>query len=360
MIDNNLDVIFIGESWLGSCARSLKEAIGRKRGIHLDEISEDNWFPRSRRKWVRAVHRVLRPVYRADFGAEVLAKIELYRPDVMMVYKGFALSADLILAIRQLGVFTVNVYPDNSPHAYGSRHRNAVGTYDLVISTKEYHPALWRELYGYENDCRFVPQGYDPKLHLVDNPPSRFDYDIAMVATYRKEYEKLLIELAKKLNDKNLRVVIGGNGWNIARAVLPAHWIFPGAVQGQGYISLLRSGKICIAPLTPEVVIDGQQQPGDVDTTRSYELAAAHCFFIHRRTTFISQIYDSTEVPMFDDATELAQHIRYYLEHDEERCHMAAAAHRRAVPAYSLDARASQIVTILEESLRQGKVDGIL
>ena len=203
-----------------------------------------------------------------------------------MTYKGYSVRADLVADVRALGALTVNIYPDYSPHAHGMAHRKAIGAYDLVISTKAFHPSLWRQTYGYENRCLFVPQGYDPNLHLVPEPPSVFEFDVVMVATYRPEYGRLFIDLAKALDDRkpprrDRRKRLGGRPRPPAAAM-----VFPGPVQGRGYVSLLRRGRICIAPLTREVVIAGQPQPGDMDTTRTYELAAAHCFFIHRRTDF--------------------------------------------------------------------------
>jgi glycosyltransferase involved in cell wall biosynthesis len=345
-------LLFIGESWLGSCARSLKEALARRADVDLDEVNEDSWFPRPRARWLRALNRLIAPAYRRDFNAHVLDKVRTLRPSVVMTYKGTPIRAGLVTAIRALGAFTVNVYPDCSPHAHGAAHQKAVGAYDLVVSTKAFHPSLWKQTYGYENRCLFVPQGYDPNLHFVSEPPSGFEFDVVMVATCRPEYGRLLVDLARALDDPKLRVAIGGFGWDGARTGLPRHWVFPGPVQGRGYLALLRKGRICIAPLTREVVIDGQHQPGDVDTTRSYELAAAHCFFLHRRTDFARSLYAEDEVPMYESAEELAGLIGHYLARDVERARMAAAAHRRAVPAYSLDDRAGDIMEVLKRELR--------
>ena len=344
-------VLFIGESWLGSCARSLKEALGRRAEVELDEVNEDAWFPRPRARLLRALNRLTAPSYRREFGAHVLDRVRRQQPDVVVVYKGFAVRPELLAAIRDLGPVIVNVYPDFSPHAYGHAHRQAVGAYDIVISTKPFHPALWKQTYGYDNRCVFVPQGYDPALHLASNPPSEFLFDLVLVATYRATYGELMVELAQRLGDRDLSVAVGGNGWGAIQDRLPRHWCFPGAVQGRGYVSLLRQGKICIAPLTHERLIDGHRQPGDVDTTRTYELPAAHCFFIHQRTDYARGLYGEDEVPMYEGAAELAAMVRHYLGHEDERVRMAATAHRRAVPAYSLDQRASEIVHILQREL---------
>lgn len=344
-------ILFIGESWLGSCARSLKEALARRPDIELDEFSEDTVFPGPKARWLRAVGRLLYPFYRRDFNRQVLARVRALNPDMVVTYKGAHLHSDVVRDLKGVGVFTVNVYPDYSPHAYGVQHRAAVGEYDLVISTKAYHPSVWATTYGYANTCVFVPQGYDPLLHLIEEPPSHFTHDVVMVATYRAEYGELLGALGRLLPDTAIRVCIGGYGWDAVRDQFPSHWEFPGSVHGKAYLSLLRSGRICIAPLTREVMIDGRPQPGDVDTTRTYELAAAHCFFLHRRTEFAMALYERDEVPMYENAEELSALIRHYLANEKERERCALAAHRRAVPAYSLDARAAEIVELVRHKL---------
>lgn len=347
-----MKILFVGESWFGSTSRSMRDALARRDDVEMDDLAEEAWFPPSSRVlWLRALGRLTTPAYRKAFNAQVLARVRDLKPDVAMTCKGNMIHADLLRAIRAAGAISVNIYPDCSPHAHGSAHREAVGCYDLVISTKEYHPTLWKDQYGYDNRCVFVPKGYEPALHLVSQPPVEQPFDVMMVATYRPEYGQLMLDLARQLDDPEIRVAIGGNGWNAVATRLPAHWDFLGPAQGRRYVSMLRKGKICVAPVTRDVVIDGRRQPGDVDSVRTYELAAAHCFFIHRRTDYVKTVYDeATEVPMFDDAAELANHIRHYLAHPDARSTLAAAAHRRAVPGCSIDQRASEVMTAIKNN----------
>lgn len=360
MMRQCLRVLFVGESWLGSCARSLKEALFRHGSIAIDEVNEDLFFPKHRAKWLRGIHRLLHQSYRRELYREILARVAVFRPDCVMVYKGYSLDADCVQQLRSLGVKTVNVYPDYSPHAHGERHRLAVGTYDLVISTKSFHPVSWQPVYGYANSCEFVPQGYDPAFHLVTSPPVDQPFDVTMVATWRPEYGELMKGLAELLQGHRIKIGIGGHGWQERRSEFPSDWVLGGAMQGRSYVEFLRKGKVCIAPVTREVVINGVRQPGDEDTTRTYELAAAHCFFIHRRTPYVKTLYSETdEVPMYDDAEEVAEKILYFLAHTEERERMAEAAHSRAVPAYSLDARADEIVGILNQRLAAAEIRAV-
>ena len=347
-----IKILFIGESWFGSCARSLKEALARQPQVELDEISEDSFFPNHRAKWLRGVHRILHSAYKAELYNQILSRVSVFKPDYFVVYKGHSFDAAFIRQLQLQGVQTVNVYPDYSPHAYGDTHKEAVGEYDLVISTKPFHRSLWQTVYGYSNACNFVPQGYDPTLHLVPTFPVSQPFDVALVATWRPEYGDLFKRLAVLLAGHGVKVAIGGNGWVQRRDEFPADWIFVGGLQGRSYIEWLRQGKICIAPVTREVLINGERQPGDEDTTRTYELAAAHCFFIHRRTDYVKSLYDEVkEVPLYETPEGLAEKILYYLQHPEERALMATRAHQRVVPAYSLDTRANAIVAVLQEQL---------
>lgn len=344
-----MKILYLGESWLGSCARSLREALSRNPNVDIDEISEDAYFPKPKARYLRAIGRIFRPLYMHDYEEQIIHKIHITKPDVFMVYKGFSVRSKLINRIRDMGILTVNIYPDCSPHSSGTVHRDAVSAYDLVISTKAYHPKLWSEVYGYKNQCTFVPQGYDPWLHLVSEPPNNYKYDVVLIATYRKEYGDLLLGVSDALSASNVAIAIGGHGWKNIAHDFPPNWYFPGAVQGRDYVSLLRLGKVCIAPLTRQVKINGIDQPGDVDTTRSYELPAAGCFFVHRNTEFARELYRDTGLPLFNNANELAKHINYFLEHEEERVLIAAAVHKAFVPKHSLDDRAKKILRAVRD-----------
>jgi spore maturation protein CgeB len=153
---------------------------------------------------------------------------------------------------------------------------------------------------------------------------------------------------------RSVRVGIVGSGWAERRDALPSEWEVASSLTGRAYGEWLRRGRIVIAFLHRDVVIDGRRQPGDEDTIRTYELAAMGCFFVHRRTPFVQTVYDEhLEVPMWNDAEELAALVLRYLPLEDERRAMAARAHARAVPAYSFPNRAGQILEHVKAALGQ-------
>jgi spore maturation protein CgeB len=316
----------------------------------IADVGVEHRMPRREDVATRIARRLMARFEIAALKREVLHQCQDFRPDVVLFYKGWQFDADFIAEIGNKTNSVVNVFPDYSPHAFGPTLAKAMGIYDLVISTKSFHPSQWSTTYGYSNRCVCVPHGYDPELHFRDEISRSHDYDVVLVAGGRPEYYELVDQLISQPGMPALRVAIVGNGWEPIVARLPAAWRRFPAKFGASYVDWLRRGKIVIAPLHTRVVVDGVRQPGDVDTARTYELAAAHCFFIHRRTPFLSELYDEErEVPMFDDAAELAVKILHYLDHDDQRVAIAGAAHRRAVPAHSFDARADEIVSWLNQ-----------
>ena len=180
-----------------------------------------------------------------------------------------------------------------------------------------------------------MPHGYDPTVHYWPTAPSAQVLDVVLAATWRPEYHRLMLDFATEMRDGSWHVGLAGDGWSARRSEFPPHWSFAHTPTGREYGTFLRSGRIAIAPVQREVVVSGKRQPGDEDSTRTYELAAAQCFFLHRRTDYVQTVFDErTEVPLWDDARELAALVRHFLPRDRERRTMAAAAHARAVPEY--------------------------
>jgi glycosyltransferase involved in cell wall biosynthesis len=345
-------ILFFGAAWKGSSARSLREALALNPGVDIDEVGEDQYAPIGKALVLRAASRLLVPFFKAEVQAEINRKVATAKPQVLLVYKGSLVSIATIRKLKAQGILTVNIFPDCSPHAHGKDLKNAIGEYDLVISTKPFHRGAWRTVYGYENECHFVPHGYDPEVHYWSEPPPSQDLDVVMVASCRPQYEKLLLDLATHLDTREMKVVVAGNGWDAASTKLPSNWHFPGGLLGKAYGDMVRRGKIVVAPVQTEIKIAGKSQPGDEDTTRTYELAAAHCFFLHRRTPYVETIYSKTdEVPMWDTPAELADLIREYLPKEEARRRLAASAHHRAVPAYSIPVRAREVLRLLQSTV---------
>jgi glycosyltransferase involved in cell wall biosynthesis len=339
---------YVGESWLGSCARSFQEALSRA-GLTLEVVHDEPYFPKWRNLALRGALRAGRPLLQHEYHKAILDKVQANNSVLVIVYKGTHLGAKFIKTLQARGCRVVNVYPDCSPLPHGSGLRLALGCYDMVVSTKVWHPEAWRPLYGYDNPCRFIPQGYDPALHYRPLTFERGEYDIGLVATYRPEYGRLILQLAKDGQLAKHSMAIYGNGWTPVRHYLPAGWEVLDAVQGHAYMRALSLAKVYIAPLTREVLIDGRAYPGDEDSTRTYELPAAGCCYVHRRTDYVRTLFEEDkELLLFDSPEELAEKLKMALSDASLRRSLRESAQIRAVPRDSLDLRAAAFLTLLQ------------
>ena len=351
-----LKILTVGENWFGSSARTLREGLLRLGTTQIDEFASESLLPKPHWLLNRACLRLLGYSLRREFKARLVSHIQVTRPNVLLVCKEPAVDQECVEFAKGQGIYTVNVFPDLSPFAHGQTLAKALGSYDIVISTKSSHPELWQSGFGYRNECLHVPHGYDPAIDYRAEPAPASDYDIALVATWREEYGELMLSLDRRLADLDARIVVAGFGWQQRKGHLPKQWTVLPAVSGHGYVHLLRSARIVIAPMTMKpTLLHGTAVPPEQDTTRSYQLAAAQCYFLHRRTKLMQRLYDERqEVPMWDSVDELADLVRRFLPDEAARYRMAASAHARAVPAYSIDASAQQILAILNRKVAHG------
>lgn len=349
-----MKVLYAGHFWSGATGRSIKDAMTRLDGVEVIEFDLDPYTPHGHSFRTRALYKLIRNWQMADCRKMLLKTARDVKPDAIITTKGSALDAVTIKALQRDVCPVFNHWPDPSPLAFGSVIREAVGAYDAVFSTKRHHPGIWASEYGYSNPCYHVPHGYSPETHFCESYPDEGaqDFDVISIASGRPEYYELIGDFAKALGGRKIRTGLGGAAWDRYPGGLPDRFENIGAHFGRAYTNWLRRGKIVLAPVMTGVTVNGEIKRGDEVTERSYQCGAAHVFFIHTLTDEAKELYDpETEVPMYSDAGDLAEKVLHFLDRPDERRQMAEAAHRRAVPVYSHDARASRIVDLMRQTI---------
>jgi len=343
-----LPILFIGQNWLGSCARSFKEALVRCN-LRVEEICEHDYIPKWQSGAVKVCLRLLQSSLIKNFNSAVLKKFEQCSPKLIVVYKGTYIKSNTIKRMKDHGAAVVNIFPDVIPTSHGEILKKALGNYDLVVSTKVWHPQAWKSIFNYNNPCEFIAHGYDPIIH-IRNPNQRRNSvaDVVLVATYRDEYANLIIDLSKEPGMSALKMEIYGANWFPLRNQLPPTWKVFEAVHGYSYAETLLRGKICLSPVSSDIVIEKQKYPGDVDSSRTYEIPATGSCFIHKRTDYVHTIFkEGEEVLLYSSSDELANHIRRLLADSNLYDEMRISAHKRCVPRDSLDNRAKEFIKLL-------------
>ncbi len=339
----SLRILFLGESWYGSCARACCYAL-RRLGCDVTDIDMQTIVPQWRQRSNRAIRRLLQPCIIREYNQLILERASRIRPDILLAFKGPFVESLTLETLRQSKIALYNYYPDTSPSAHGRLLTESIRRYDCVFYTKRFwslNPP--QALAG--RPSAFVPHGYDPDVHRVLSldPRDRAEYshDVTVIASHTLHKERLLSELVRRRPNVDLHIY--GSRWveSSRSPELNGH-IRGFALFGSQYARALRAARISLAIMSGKVAGVAQ---GDETTTRTYEIPACGGFMLHERSPELLEFYDEgTEVACFGSVEELASKIEYYLAHPEEREAVAHAGHVRCVPAYSYDQRMKEIL----------------
>lgn len=336
-------ILFLGENWFGSCARACCHAL-RRLGCEVADFDAQTIFPQLKRRSSRAILRLLEPKLIREYNEQIISLAVTFKPDFLLAFKGRYVTAKTLTALRQTGVKLYNYYPDTSAFAHGSLLPETLPLYDCVFFTKRFLDRDVRSRVDLRSSM-FLPHGYDPELHLAqqldEKDLSQYRRDVGVIATYTRPKEKLLEQLVTLR--PNLDFQIWGNQWRERCQSDRLEKFIQGApLNGTSYAKALRAFRINLAIMSG--LVPGASR-GDETTTRSYEIPACGGFMLHERTDEVLELFEEgKEIACFGDAEELAKKIDYYLTHSEERAAIAAAGHKRCVPAYSYDNRMAEII----------------
>jgi spore maturation protein CgeB len=335
--DVGLKVLYLGEMWLGSCARACLEAL-RELGCNTFVVDEATYIARGRSTRSRALARLVRREFIREYNDEIIRAAQRFQPDMLLGFKSPYVLPRTLIALRELGIPSYNYYPDRVKLAQGSPIAEALPEYDCLFDTKRKWDGDTAEWLHVRNRV-FLPHGYDSELHRPIQMHSRslqtYGCDVSFIGAWSTRKQPILERLVELQPGVDLR--IWGDCWEKSPKL--KQFVRGGAVFGEQYIRAIQASRINlgIMGITDEVK--------DETTTRTYEIPACGGFMLHERTPEVLELFEEgKEMACFDSPEELAEKIDYYLVHPEEREAIAAAGHRRCVPAYSYTERVRRII----------------
>jgi spore maturation protein CgeB len=340
----SVNAVFAGDLWHGATLQGLAHGF-RSLGWLIDEVDVNRFFRSGGGRLTRAVERLLAPANRADFNHAILASARRHQARLLVTVKGNYIAPTTLAQLRAEGVRSVNFYPDVE-FEHGGIDRTMLAAYDLVASTKSYHFPYLTEALGVDR-AAFVHHGYSSLVHRPLRAPqdeADYDRDLLYVGNYAPAKLDWLLQVAAAHPQRSLLVV--GNNWAApARGTALEPFIHGHAVVGDHYAAMIGASRINVALHHGPVRTPGWE---DQVSTRSFEIPACGGFMLHIDNAEVRSLFDAPrEMDVFSTPAELNAKIAHYLARPEERRAAAARGHARAVPAYSLDARARELADLL-------------
>ena len=343
-------ILVTGAEFHGSDSGGLARAF-RRLGHLVQIVDEDRYSPAFLGFIPRLIRKAIRPVSVREFNREILRQCESFEPHFVLVCKGTMVAPWALLQLKQKGRYLMNFYPDVSFMCHGPLIPQCLPIYDHIFTTKTFGIADMKSQLNVTNS-EFIPHGFDPDLHrlmtISSEDMERFGVDASFIGTWSPKKTAFLAELAKTLPGIHLRV--WGSQWEKADSPSLKPHIAGVTVTGDIFPFMLQCTKINIAILSEA---RAGASSGDLITSRTFHIPASGGFMLHERTDELLEYYnEGEEVACFSTPEEMAEKVKYYLDHEDERERIRLAGHRRCVAENSFDHRARKIVELYSERSR--------
>lgn len=349
-------ILFIGEQWFGSDARSLAFAL-RRSGQIVSTVDPIGFFPHSTKVLSKILRRILMPVYLLEYNQAILLADRQLNPDVVVVFKGASVSPKTLDVLKDRRRLLVQFYPDTSLFAYGRWIPECVPKYDFWFTTKSFGVAEVKSLSS-STEVILVNHAFDPDVHTAPDFHSweqqQYICDVSFIGTWDFEKEQFLADVVRQL--PNLKVKIWGSYWNRSKRSELTDCIQGGTVTGDLYTLSLRQSRINLGLLRKK---QKGGVSGDLVTARTFQIPAVGGFMMHERTEEALALFEEgVHASYFNGVDELVQKIRYYLSNSSEREKIRKEGHLECIRSHCMDRRAEFILDrLLERKSQKDKVE---
>ena len=341
-----MKILAVGPLWRGSNAGGLFRAFSRK-GCLIEVMDEFYYVSlQSKNKITKVAERLIRPRQAEEFNIAIRKKVDIFRPDVLFVYKGTFVKPETLLYAQKHNCRLALFFPDVSTTAHGLYIPQCLPHYEIIFTTKTFGINDIRAKFGDKN-MHLVPHGYDPEIHRIlpveEKDKAVYGNDASFIGTWSPKKEKWLEYIKEHVPGIDLK--IWGAQWNKVSSDKLKSSIQGNEVLGDLYAMAIQCSKINLGILSEQRV---GSSSGDLITSRTFHIPGAGGFMLHERNEeSVTYFKEGEESGFFDGPEEMVSQIKYYLANDALRDKIRMAGHRRVLAEHSLDARADTVLGFL-------------
>ncbi|MFD3701808.1 glycosyltransferase [Nocardia sp. NPDC058658] len=336
-----MKILFIGDDWLGSNARSLADGFRQAGNEVLVVDSTAVTVPtRLSPPWVYAKARGHRAPWQVRAIHERIERSAAdFAPDMVFVFKGIHLDQRRLLDLPAAVHVHYSADDVSNPENLSAAYLAHEPEWDLVVTTKRHNVAELRARGA--RAVGFVRSAYDPAWH---HPTARRDarrYLVGFIGVCRPDRRADLVDLARRYGE---RMLIRGPGWRRVPELRATRAHVSGAVYGAQYSA-------AIAQIDANLVLLNSDNR-DTHTCRTFEVPAAAGLFVGQRTDEHAELLDdSTECFLYSGSAELTDILDRCAAEPDRVAAVAAAGHRRIVAdGHRYVDRAREIVALAQEA----------
>lgn len=290
-------ILFIGDAWLGSNARSLANGF---RLLGHDVLQIDTSAVNRPQRWTpdwaySKAFRRRNPRTVEDVHAQIEAAYDAFRPQIVFCFKTIHLHQERLAMMNKALLLHYSADDVSNPYNTTTDYLIHEPSWDAVITTKKHNVGELAER-GVANPI-FISSAYDPALHHPVARRTPVQYKIGFLGNRRPDRQGLMRHLADRYGQT---MAIGGPGWeHDAFLRRSAAQLLPGA-YGEDFSYFVASVRANL------VLLNSDNR--DTHTCRSYEVPAAGGLFVGERTSeHLDMLDDGDEAFMFEGLDELLE-----------------------------------------------------
>lgn len=340
-----LKIVYVNQFSDYSVVPKLKVAALRRLGHEVLEFDDNavrlpviRQLPPRLARWIKRKHYFLSMQDRSRMNRALLAAVNDFKPDLVVVDKGIGVQYSTVQQIRSTGAITANWFPDDL-QSLNWVLANALA-YDYFFHFDSFSVSQLRAQ-GHPN-AYLLPLGCAPDLHrtirVSERERAQYDCDICFVGSCHSRREEVL----SCLTDYKLKIW-GYKDWECS----PLSRFYMGKItNGVEMVKLHNIAGICL-----NIHYKSEAHGANM---RTFEIAGCGGFqVVDYRQDMEDCFEDGKEIIIFKETDDLRRKIDYYLRHEAERATIAKAGQVRAYRDHTLLHRAERLVRIVMGQDRQ-------
>jgi spore maturation protein CgeB len=287
-------------------------------------------------------------------GEELLAFADRFKPHVNFVYGGAVFPPDVIERLGSNGVCNVLWYPDVTPSPL-PEVVEAGRAYDVFFTMAE--GLVERFAAAGIPDPQWLPEGMEPSVYeydsLTDLDRKLFGCDVALVGRLESENPAYMErwKLVKRLADEGLNIKWWGprirrriGTFVLGLLLSKVSRAYGGRfVWNETYAKAIHMSKVFIArDAYPRIRLSM--------SARAFVAMGVGAFYLTFPTQGIETMFEpDKELVTFLTPDDMIEKIRYYLDHEEERAAIAAAAREKVLGNHTYAHRIRAMLEVVEK-----------
>lgn len=328
-------VLFMGDRWLGSNARSMANGF-RAAGAEVIQVDTTRVSrpPRLSPSWTYL--KMTRSRFPADREL-VLRQMERYirdhKPDILFGFKLIHLDQARILSTPVPVKVHYSADDVSNPANISDDYLRYEAKWDLIVTTKRHNIEEIQDRTG--RAPLFVWSAYDAAWHHPVARTSSSAGRVSFIGNRRRDRVELIHALARKYGN---RLRLAGPGWRSARELSGTKAVRRNGVYGQDFSEEVARASAHL------VLLNSDNR--DTHTCRSFEVPAAGGLFVGERTDeHEALIEDGVSGYLFDSLEELESILDRLAKSPTSAADIAWAGYRRVTSGKNdYRARATEIL----------------